>query len=83
MKDSYEKKIAMQCITCGSDSSFEINELTGIITCKKCNRVYNGGYNELKELNQTHINDELNLVENEIIDDIEKDINNIFDNINI
>ena len=49
-----------------------------LITCIKCNRVYNGGYDELVELNQKRIDNELGLIEEEIQKDLSKDIQNIF-----
>lgn len=52
MKQNYDKHIKLTCATCGSGDFFEKNEKTGVITCKKCNRVYHGGYDELVELNQ-------------------------------
>lgn len=52
MKQNYNKHIKLTCATCGSGDFFEKNEKTGVITCKKCNRVYHGGYDELVELNK-------------------------------
>lgn len=43
MKDNYDKTIKLQCATCGAEDFFETDEQTGIITCTKCNRIYNGG----------------------------------------
>lgn len=74
MKKNYDKTVALQCVTCGSDCSFETNEQTGEITCMKCNRVYHGGYDELVELNQKRIDDEIELTKEEIQADFEKDI---------
>lgn len=74
MKQSYDKSIPLICATCGSDCSFETNEETGVITCKKCNRVYHGGYDELVELNQKRINDELEATKEEIMKDVNADI---------
>lgn len=47
MKQNYNRSIKLVCVTCGSDSSFSTDEQTGIITCKKCNRVYYDGKDEL------------------------------------
>ena len=78
MKDNYNKTIRLQCAICGSEDFFETNMQTGVITCIKCNRVYNGGYDELVELNQKRIDNELGLIEEEIQKDLSKDIQNIF-----
>ena len=51
MKDDYSKSIKHQCATCGAEDFFETDEQTGVITCAKCNRIYNGGYDELVDLN--------------------------------
>ena len=78
VKDNYSKSINLQCSTCGGEDFFETDEHTGIITCTKCNRTYNGGYDELVELNQKRINDELELTKEEIEKDLNKDILNMF-----
>lgn len=78
MKDNYNKTIRLQCAICGSEDFFETNMQTGVITCIKCNHVYNGGYDELVELNQKRIDNELGLIEEEIQKDLSKDIQNIF-----
>lgn len=78
MKDNYSKVIKLQCATCGAEDFFEPDEQTGIITCIKCNRIYNGGYDELVDLNQKRIDDELELTKGEIAKDLSKDIQNMF-----
>lgn len=78
VKDKYIKSINLQCSTCGGEGFFETDEHTGIITCTKCNRIYNGGYDELVELNQKRINDELELTQEEIQKDFYKEIQNMF-----
>lgn len=55
MKDDYSKEIHLQCATCGGEDYFETDKDTGVITCKKCNRKYYGGYDELVNLNQKRI----------------------------
>lgn len=80
MKDNYEKNIRIQCATCGSDYSFERNELSGVITCKKCNRVYYGGYTELIGLNQRRISDEVKLMVDDVKSDFIKDLNKLIKN---
>lgn len=78
MKQSYDKSIALKCITCGSDCSFETDETTGVVTCKKCNRIYYGGRDELIELNQEMINLELEETKEEITKDLMTDLKGIF-----
>ena len=49
-----------------------------MITCKKCNRVYNGGYDEIVELNEKIISSEVESMKKEVEQDIIKDLNNMF-----
>lgn len=77
MKQNYNKHIKLTCATCGSGDFFEKNEKTGVITCKKCNRVYHGGYDELVELNQRNINSEVESMKQEVKQDIIKDLNSM------
>ena len=70
MKDTYDKTIQLQCVTCGSDCSFQTDTITGKVTCMKCNRIYYGGYDELVNLNQKRIDDELQLA----MEDVKKDL---------
>ena len=72
MKKDYSKNIKLRCVVCGSDSDFESNENKSYIKCKKCNREYLGGYDELVELNQTHIQNEIDEMKNEVSQDAEK-----------
>lgn len=78
MKTNYSRNIPLQCITCGSDSSFEKDENTGVIRCWKCNRVYYGGYEELKEMNRRLIEETENDMIDEVKEDLVKDINDMF-----
>lgn len=78
MKQNYNKHIKLICATCGSSDFFDKNEKTGVITCKKCNRVYNGGYDEIVELNEKNINSEVESMKKEVEQDIIKDLNNMF-----
>lgn len=78
MKDNYSKTIKLQCATCGAEDFFATDEHTGVVTCTKCNRIYNGGYDELVDLNQKRIDDELELTKEEIEKDLNKDIQNMF-----
>lgn len=81
MKKNYSKSIRLQCPTCGSDYSFETNEKNGVITCKKCNRVYYGGEDELIELNQRRIDDEMQQSIEEVQNDVTNELNKIFKNL--
>lgn len=74
MNDSYHKSIQLQCVTCGGENSFHTDEVTGEITCLKCNRVYHGGYDELVNLNQRRIDDELQLMVEDVKNDLEKNL---------
>lgn len=73
MKKSYDKKVQLKCISCG-DSDFEFNDDKTWIKCNRCERVYQGGYDELLELNQETINNELEKTKTEISKDIQKDM---------
>lgn len=77
MKDSYDKSIQLQCITCG-ETQFEYNDYKTWIKCNCCNREYLGGYIELVELNQENINQELNKTKEEIGKDLQKEMNQMF-----
>ena len=72
MKDNYHKNIALRCASCGSSSDFESNDDKSYVKCKKCNREYHGGYDELVELNQAHIQEELDAMKAEVKQDAEK-----------
>jgi len=75
MKDSYNRSVQLQCITCG-DADFEFNEDKTWIKCKRCGREYIGGYDELVELNQNRISQTIDDFKNEIAKDIKDDIRN-------
>ena len=78
MKQNYNKHIKLICATCGSSDFFDKNEKTGVITCKKCNRVYNGGYDDIVELNEKNLSAEVESMKKEVEQDIIKDLNNMF-----
>lgn len=73
MKNSYDKNIQLRCITCG-DTDFEFNDDKTWIKCNRCGKEYQGGYNELVELNQENINQELEDTKNDIAKDLKDDI---------
>lgn len=78
MKGPYKKSIQLRCIVCGSADDFEYNEDKSYVKCKKCNKEYLGGYNELVEYNQEYIQDELDDLKQEVKNDVERDIQDIF-----
>lgn len=78
LKKDYSRSIKLRCATCGSSSAFEKDPKTGVITCKKCNRIYYGGYNEIVKLNQKLISDEVESTKKEIEEDIQKEFDKIF-----
>ncbi len=76
MKKEYDKSITLICTTCG-DSNFEYNEDKSWIKCKRCEREYNGGYEELVELNQERIDNQIDSIKDEVKKDLQKDLNNM------
>lgn len=72
MKESYDRQIPLRCVVCGSTDNFEYNETKTFIKCKKCNKEYPGGYDELVELNQANIQDEMDAMKAEVKQDAEK-----------
>ena len=72
MKKDYSRNIQLRCVVCGSDSDFECNEDKSYIKCNKCNKEYLGGYDELVELNQAHIQDEIDDLKDEVKQNAEK-----------
>lgn len=79
MKKSYDRSIQLRCVVCGSADDFEFNEDKTYIKCKKCNREYLGGYDELVELNQAHIQEELEEMKAEVKQDAEKYLRDSFE----
>lgn len=78
MKNNYNKSISLRCATCGDFSSFEFNEEKTWVKCTKCDREYNGGYDELVELNQSDINEQINNMKEEVTRDLNADLNKMF-----
>ena len=83
LKDDYSRSIALRCMTCGATYAFETDEKSGYITCRKCNRVYRGGEEELIHLNEVLIADEQDQLVEEVTKDIEKELQKMFKNIKI
>ena len=83
LKDDYSRSIALRCMTCGATYAFETDEKTGYITCRKCNRAYRGGEEELIHLNEALIADEQDQLVEEVTKDIEKELQKMFKNIKI
>jgi hypothetical protein len=75
MKD-YNRSILLRCVVCGSNSDFECNEDQSYIKCRKCNREYMGGFNELVELNKAYIQDEISVMKDDVKQDFEKRLRN-------
>lgn len=83
LKDNYYRTVSLRCMTCGATYAFKTDEKTGYITCLKCNRVYRGGKDELVALNEALIEEEQNMLIEEVKEDIEKEINDIFSNLKL
>ena len=78
LKDEYNKTISLRCLTCGASYAFEVDDVTGYVTCHKCNRVYYGGEEELIDLNRALIEDEKALIVEEVQNDIAKEFMKTF-----
>lgn len=78
LKHNYNRSVSLRCATCGATHAFETDVTTGYITCKKCNRVYRGGKDELIRLNESHIEDEKRQIVEEVKRDVEKEIQKMF-----
>ena len=83
LKDEYSKQIALRCMTCGATYAFETDDKTGYIVCRKCNRVYRGGKEELIGLNEALIEDEQEQLIDEVRKDLEKEFRKMLNNIKI
>lgn len=81
LKDGYTRSISLRCITCGVTYAFEENEKTGYVTCHKCNRIYQGGKEELIRLNEAQIEDEKEQLFDEVKMDVEVELLKMFDTI--
>lgn len=78
MTKNYNRSIKLLCVTCGSGDTFVTDEQIGVITCKKCNRIYHGGKDELIELNQSLINKEVEAMKKVVKNDMIKELNDMF-----
>lgn len=83
LKDNFMKQISLRCMTCGATYAFETNEKTGYVTCRKCNRVYRGGKEELINLNEAFIEDEKDQLLDEVKIDYEKEFQRMIKNLKI
>lgn len=80
MKNNYSKSIALKCKTwtCG-DTLFHPNEDETMLKCSRCNTEYNGGYDELVQLNEQEINDEIEKTKNEVFKDLKTDFSKMLE----
>lgn len=83
LKTDYSRSIALRCMTCGATYAFETDETTHYVTCRKCNRVYRGGEEELIRLNEAFIEDEKELLIEEVQKDVENEFQKMFKNFKI
>lgn len=83
LKDDYSCSIALRCVTCGATYAFEADKIAGYVTCRKCNRVYRGGEEELIQLNEALIANEQEMLVEEVKKDVEKEFKKMFKNITI
>ena len=77
MKKNYDFTVQLRCPVCGS-TDIDITEDKSYGKCNMCNKEFPGGYDELVELNQAHIQDEVDAKKEEIQKDLEKDIHDMF-----
>lgn len=70
--------IALRCLTCGASYAFVADDRTGHVTCRKCNRVYRGGKDELIHLNEALIEDTMSQLADDVKEDIGKELQKIF-----
>lgn len=70
--NKYNRDIQLRCETCGGEE-FESNEDKSYVECKLCNREYHGGYDELVEYNQRHIQENLEEMKKEVVSDFKKE----------
>ena len=77
MKKNYNFTIQLRCPVCGS-TDIEITADKSLSKCNKCNKVFHGGLDELKELNQAQSQDERDAKKEEIQKDFEKEVHDMF-----
>lgn len=83
LNNEYSRPVALRCMTCGASYAFETDEKTGFVTCRKCNRLYRGGEEELIRLNESLIEDEKEQLMEEVQKDVEKEFQKMFKNFKI
>ena len=83
LKNNYSVQITLRCLTCGASYAFETDEETHYVICRKCNRVYRGGKEELIHLNEALIDEEKEQLIDEVNIDLEKEVQKLFKNIKI
>jgi hypothetical protein len=79
MNENYNQSIGLKCLTCG-DNNFTFNDDKSWVKCNRCNREYQGGYNEIVELNQPEINSEIQEMKNVFINNAKIELNKIMKN---
>lgn len=77
MKNNYDFTVQLRCPVCGS-TDIDITDDKSYGKCNECNKEFPGGYDELVELNQALIQDEVDEIQQELKNDIEKDIKDMF-----
>ncbi|MCM5663319.1 hypothetical protein [Galbibacter mesophilus] len=77
IKDNYNRKIKLQCVSC-SGTEFDFSEDKTWVKCLNCEIEYNGGYNELLELNKPNVDSAMEQLQRQVLDDTKKQLNNAF-----
>lgn len=80
IKDKYNGNVQLRCIVCGETDKFDSNEDNSYIKCMNCGKEYFGGYDELVECNQREINEAVEAKAEELRNDLDKELRDIFKN---
>ncbi len=80
IKDNYNGSVQLRCVVCGATDKFDSNEDNSYIKCTNCGKEYFGGYDELVEYNQQEINEAVEAKVEEIKNDLDKELQNMFRN---